>query len=115
MTTRTVTIDGHIFVLNPLTRGQVKKLRAAGLTQSNTDPEALENVVDMAITMAEPGINPDDLPCFVAVELFRELMDLTWGGSAEKNSMPGTSGPPAAVTGDAGNVAPDQQLAAVNV
>lgn len=84
MTERTINIDDHVFVLKPLTRGQMKTLKKSGFTKTD-DPETLETIVDMALKMSLPDIDPDDLPCYLAANLFRELMDLTWGIGAEKN------------------------------
>lgn len=87
MTQRTVTIDDSAYVLKPLTRGQMKELKAAGFSRMtpDDDPDRIDAIVDMALKMAIPNVNPDDLPCFVGATLFRDLIDLTFGGNAEKN------------------------------
>jgi hypothetical protein len=107
MTSRTITIDDTDYVLPPLTRGQMKMLKKAGFSRltPEDDPDKIDAVVDMALKLALPETNPDDLPCFVGASLFRELIDLTFGGSAEKNSSASGAGTATEALSDAGGAA----------
>jgi len=91
-------INGIPFEIRPLTRGEVKALRKAGLPLDRLTLENAEDAFDevLRLVFGDSGIaEVDNLPNDKALELFRAIVDLTYGRDAEKNSPTsgdGTSG-----------------------
>lgn len=78
MVTRKVTIDEVEYTLKPLTRRQFKAMSA---TTEDTLDEAL--AIGLSAVEVEALL---DRPLYVSKQLFDELLDLSAGGKAEKNS-----------------------------
>jgi len=98
-------IDGKKFEIRPLTRGEVKSLRKKGYNIGNL---SLENADDAADEILEMVCGPeqirevDTLPNDKALELFKAIIDLSYGkGDDEKNLKPSGNGTKAADRPDA--------------
>jgi hypothetical protein len=98
-------IDGKKFEIRPLTRGEVKSLRKKGYNIGNL---SLENADDAADEILEMVCGPEQirevyaLPNDKALELFKAIIDLSYGqGEDEKNLKPSGSGTKAADRPDA--------------
>lgn len=81
-------IKDHVFNIRPLTRGEIKLLRKKGFNLANLNPETADECMDLVLEMVLGDTSDlDKLPNPYALELFRKIMDLTYGGEAEKNSL----------------------------
>lgn len=86
-------INGKKFDIRALTRGERKELRKSGFVLANLSPENAEEAMDSVLDTVCAGqlAQVDALPNPDALELFRAIVNLTYGqGAAEKNSQ--TSG-----------------------
>ena len=73
-----ITIEDRQYSLAPLTKRQFKEVQADK-----------ENTIDRALSFALPAetvLELEDLPFYISKQLFDEVIDLTIGGKAEKNS-----------------------------
>lgn len=81
----------------PLTRGQVKALRAAGTNLSRLDryeSEQVDDAIDAVLDMAFGAGACDHLPNAEALELFRAVIEMTFGvpDTDRKNSRASGTG-----------------------
>lgn len=84
----TITIAGKKFRFNPLTRGQVKRLKSEGIDFSNLAAGDLDANIDAILEAAGVDIKEvDQLSYTDAMKLASAVMDATFlGPDAEKNS-----------------------------
>jgi len=98
-------IDGKKFNIRPLTRGEVKALRKKGYNVGNLSIENADDAADEILEMVcgpEQIREVDALPNDKALELFKAIIDLSYGqGEDEKNLKPSGSGTKAADRPDA--------------
>jgi len=97
-------INGEAFDIRPLTRGEVKALRKRGFNLGNLNlenaDEAMDEVLELICKKSIEAV--DALPNDKALDLFKAIIDLTYGrGDAEKNSQTSGSGMKAAAQPDA--------------
>jgi len=93
-------INGIKFEIRPLTRGEVKALRKKGYNIGNLSLENADDAADEILEMvcgSEQIQEVDALPNDKALELFKAIIDLSYGkGADEKNLKPSGSGTKAA-------------------
>lgn len=82
------TIGGKTFQIQPLTRGEVRRLRKEGFNLSNITVETADEVIDkvLEIALGERFSEVDDLINSDAIALFKDVVSLTFGGPDPKNS-----------------------------
>jgi hypothetical protein len=77
-------IGGHKFQVRPLTRGEIKQFRKEGAPPEGLDKlgpgEAFDEALDKIFKAAITKGNPDDLTQGEALELWAEVMLVTYGG-----------------------------------
>ncbi len=80
-------VSGAKFEIRSLTRGEIKSLRNRGINILNLSQEQVDEVIDeiLAMVLPERISEIDALPNATALELFKAIMELTYGGDAEKN------------------------------
>jgi hypothetical protein len=96
-------IGGKTFDIRPLTRGEVKGLRKRGFSLGNLNmanaEEAMDEVLDLVCSNEIAAV--DAMPNDKALDLFRAIIDLTYGrDGAEKNSETSGGGTMAADPSD---------------
>ncbi len=91
-----VTISDRKFEINPLTRGQIKKLKEFGFTYFNCTPsleqahESLDAVFDMVLTEDEIQFI-DARPNRDAIKIWKAVLAETYGGGSDEGNSNGTS------------------------
>jgi len=97
-------VGGKKFDIRPLKRGEVKTLRKKGFNLANLSLENADDAIDEVIEMICKDRLPDidGLANTDALELFKSIIDLTYGrGEAEKNLQTSGDGVKAAGRTDA--------------
>ena len=93
-------INGIKFEIRPLTRGEVKALRKKGYNIGNLSLENADDAADEILELVcgkEQIQEVDKLPNDQALDLFKAIIDLSYGkGDDEKNLKPSGSGTKAA-------------------
>lgn len=93
-------IGGNKFEIRPLTRGEVKALRKKGYNIGNLSLENADDAADEILELVcgtEQIQEVDKLPNDQALDLFKAIIDLSYGkGDDEKNLKPSGSGTKAA-------------------
>jgi hypothetical protein len=93
-------IGGKKFEIRPLTRGEVKALRKKGYNIGNLSLENADDAADEILELVcgtEQIQEVDKLPNDQALDLFKAIIDLSYGkGDDEKNLKPSGSGTKAA-------------------
>ncbi len=80
-------INGIPFEIRPLTRGEIKSLRKKGLNIMNLSQDLADDAIDEILEMVlrERTAEIDAMPNACTLELCRAIIELTYGGEAEKN------------------------------
>lgn len=84
---RRVEIGGKAFEIRGLKRREVKTLRAEGFRPGQLDAEKADDYMDRVFDLI--GVAPsevDDLQYAEALELFRQVMEMTFLGEAERKN-----------------------------
>ena len=93
-------IGGKKFEIRPLTRGEAKALRKKGYNIGNLSLENADDAADEILELVcgqEQIREVDKLPNDQALDLFKAIIDLSYGkGDDEKNLKPSGSGTKAA-------------------
>lgn len=80
-------IEGKSYNIRPLTRGEIKQLRKKGLELANLSQDKADDAIDAVIGLVLPDRvdEIDGLSNTVALGIFKNVVELTYGGRAEKN------------------------------
>jgi hypothetical protein len=89
-------IGDKVFEIRPLTRGELRSLRKSGYNLVALDISNAEDAMDAVLEMVfKDRVNEIyNLPNPDAIEIFKAILELTYGGAAEKNFLTTGDGTP---------------------